>query len=70
VAWNDNSAEKQVTISGVNSASVKITEAVPNYSSGKDVKDYNTAFKTETKQTVDNKLTINLNGTPVFIEEY
>jgi hypothetical protein len=68
VAWNDNSAEKQVTISGVNSASVKITESVPNYSSGKEVKDYATAFKTEARQTINNKLTITLNETPVFAE--
>lgn len=69
VAWNDNDAEKQITISGVNSSSVKITEAVPNYSSGKEVANYNTSFKTETKQTINNKLTMTLNGTPVFVEE-
>ena len=68
VVWNDNDGEKQVTISGVNSQSVKITEAVPNYDSGKDVKDYTTAFKTENKQIINNKLTIILNETPVFAE--
>lgn len=69
VAWNDNSAEKEITISGVNSSSVKITEAVPNYSSGKEVKDYNTAFKTEIKQITDIKLIIILRGTPIFVED-
>ena len=68
VAWNDNDGEKQLTISGINSSSVKITEAVPNYSSGKEVKDYSTAFKTETRQVADNKLTITLSETPVFVE--
>ena len=68
VAWNDNSAEKQVTISGVNSSSVKITEAVPNYETGKEVKNYDTAFKTETKNIINNKLTIILGETPVFAE--
>jgi hypothetical protein len=69
VAWNDNSAEKQLTISGVNSSSAKITEAVPNYESGKEVKDYATAFKVETKPIVNNKLTLTLNEVPVFVEE-
>ena len=69
VAWNDNDSEKQVTIPDVNLSSAKITESVPNYSSGKEVKDYATAFKAETKQIINNKLTIILNETPVFVEE-
>lgn len=69
VAWNDNDDEKKIIISGVNSPSVKITEAVPNYSSGKEVTNYNTAFKTENKQTNNGKLTITLGKTPVFVEE-
>ena len=68
VAWNDNAGEKQITISGVNSSSAKITESVPNYGSGKEVKDYATAFKTEIKQIINNKLTIILSETPVFEE--
>ena len=35
VAWNDNTAEKTITISGITSNQVKITEAVPKYESGK-----------------------------------
>jgi hypothetical protein len=69
VAWNDNSAEKQITISGIPSKEVKITEAVPKYESGKDVADYNTAFNTETKTAQNGKITITLGDTPVFVEE-
>lgn len=69
VAWNDNGAEKQITISGVNSSSVKITEAVPNYSSGKEVTSYNTAFKTETVGVENGKATIKIKDVPVFVEE-
>ena len=69
VAWNDNDAEKEITIFGINSLSVKITESVPSYSSGKEVANYNTSFKTETKQTIGNALTVTLNDTPVFVEE-
>ena len=66
VAWNDNDSEKQVTISGINSSSVKTTEAVPNYSSGKEVKDYATAFKTETTTVESGKVTIKIKDIPVF----
>ena len=69
VAWNDNAGEKQITISGINSSSIKITEAVPNYSSGKDVTNYSAAFKTEVKQITNGKLTITLDEAPVFVEE-
>ena len=69
VAWNDNSAEKQITITGIGSQQVKITEAVPKYESGKDVTDYNTAFNTETKSISGGKITIPLKDKPVFVEE-
>ena len=69
VAWNDNSAEKQITISGISSIQVKITEAVPKYDSGKDVTDYLTAFNTETKSVQGGKIIITLKDKPVFAEE-
>lgn len=69
VAWNDNSASKIITISGISSTQIKITEAVPKYESGKDVADYNTAFNTETKSVSSEKLTITLKNMPVFIKE-
>jgi len=69
VAWNDNKEEKQITVSDIGSDKVKITEAVPKYQSGKDVKDYNAAFTTETKSTSNGKVTITFKDTPMFIEE-
>ncbi|MBI3753241.1 MAG: hypothetical protein HY266_04240 [Deltaproteobacteria bacterium] len=69
VAWNDNSAEKQITITGIGAQQVKITEAVPKYESGKEVTDYNTAFNTETKSVSAGKITITLDDKPVFVEE-
>ena len=68
VAWNDNGAEKQITISGISSSQVKITEAVPKYESGKEVTDYNIAFNTETKTVSAGKITITLKDKPVFVE--
>ncbi|MFZ2970691.1 MAG: hypothetical protein WA063_06080, partial [Minisyncoccia bacterium] len=41
VAWNDNSQEKQITISGISLSQIKITETVPKYETGKEVTDYN-----------------------------
>lgn len=69
VAWNDNSGSKQITISGISSSKVQITEAVPKYETGKDVADYSTAFNTETKTTSNGKITITLGDKPVFVEE-
>lgn len=69
VTWNDNSQEKQITISGISSNQVTITEAVPKYESGKEVKDYNTAFNTETKSVINSKVSLTLGKSPLFIEE-
>ena len=69
VAWNDNSQEKQITISGITSNQVKITEAVPKYESGKEVTDYSITFQTETKSASGGKITITLGEKPVFVEE-
>ncbi|PJA10868.1 hypothetical protein COX67_02760 [Candidatus Falkowbacteria bacterium CG_4_10_14_0_2_um_filter_36_22] len=69
VAWNDNLEEKQITISGITSAQVKITEAVSKYGAGKGVLNYSTAFNTETKSVQNDKATIVLKDAPVFIEE-
>jgi hypothetical protein len=69
VVWNDNEQEKQITISGIDSSQVKITEAISNYNSGEDVTDYNIAFNTETKSVASGRITITLKDIPVFMEE-
>lgn len=68
VAWNDNSTSKQVTISGTTASSVKVTEAVPKYESGKEVTNYSTAFNSETKTVQNGKIKITLKDIPVFVE--
>jgi hypothetical protein len=47
---------------------VKITEAVPKYKSGKEVTDYGAAFNSEAKAMDGSKITIALKETPVFVE--
>ncbi len=68
VVWNDNSQEKQITISGIPSNQIKITEAIPKYESGKEVTSYNTAFNTETRSISEGKTSITLGKIPVLIE--
>jgi hypothetical protein len=75
VAWDDERITcittlcgRQVTISGIESRQVKITEAVPKYLSGKEVIDYNTAFTIETKNVADRQVTTLLGDSPVFVE--
>jgi len=69
VAWNDNPDRKQITISGIASAQIKLTEAVPKYETGSQVTDYNTAFNTSTKSVTGGKVAIALGDRPVFVEE-
>lgn len=69
VAWNDNSENKQIAISGIILSKVKITEAVPKYEFGKNVMDYSTAFNTDIKTPSNGKISITLTDKPVFAEE-
>jgi len=48
---------------------IKITEAVPKYKSGKEVADYSTAFNSEIKSADGGKITIALKKVPVIAEE-
>lgn len=59
---------KQVSLTGLQGNSALITEAVPKFASGKDVTDYNTAFKTETKSVAGGQVTVTLGDSPVFVE--
>lgn len=68
VAWNDNEEGKQITLSGINSSSLKITESVPNYDSGKDIEDYPNAFSTKTEGVENGKVTLKIKDRPVFVE--
>ncbi len=69
VVWNDNADEKQITISGISSGLVRVTEAVPKYESGKDITDYNTAFNVETKTVSSGSATITLKDKLIFVQE-
>lgn len=69
VAWNDNSKIKTIILNIDNIRSVKITEAIPKYKTGKEVKDYSTDFEVEFKQTINGKVTISLGENPVFVEK-
>ena len=68
VAWNDNIAEKQITISGITSSQVKITEAIPKYESGKEVKNYNNDFGVLAEKVLNGKVAVKLGTKPIYIE--
>jgi len=73
VAWNDNEKPKKITITlDKDIKGVKITEAVPRYNSGKEVRDYETAFR-EIKGVISEgyplQLSFELGDIPVFVEE-
>jgi hypothetical protein len=76
VAWWDYFDEpsyasgntKPISIAGVQGNSVLVTEAVPKFSTGKDVTDYATAFNTQTVSASNGTITLTLNENPVFVE--
>lgn len=59
----------EIMISSISLNEVKITEAVPKYASGKEVEDYDVAFKTEIKSASGRSVTINLKDIPIFVQE-
>lgn len=68
VAWNDNFQSKTITLNVGNLNTVKITEAVPNYETGKEVTDYKTAFKTETKTVNNGQAILAIGENPIYVE--
>lgn len=69
VAWNDNKKPRTIRIIlDKDTNNVKITEAVPEYKSGKDVIDYSTTVKIKTKTVQDGDVIIMLEDIPIFIE--
>lgn len=77
VAWWDYFDEpsfvpgntKTISITGVQGNSVLVTEAVPKFSTGKDVTDYAAAFSTQTVSALRGTVTLTLTENPVFVEE-
>lgn len=69
VAWVDGGGNAQITITGIRSETVWITEAVPEYASGNEIAGYAGAFSTETMQVEDGAITLEVGDAPVYIGE-
>ncbi|WP_139786882.1 hypothetical protein [Desulfamplus magnetovallimortis] len=73
VAWNDNSESKKISLtldSGIKK--VEITEFVPNYKTGYDIRDYDTSFvdvKGEISEGSPFMLNFELGEVPLFVKE-
>ncbi|MBI3569752.1 MAG: hypothetical protein HY082_01420, partial [Gammaproteobacteria bacterium] len=59
---------KPVTITGLQGSTATVTEAVPRFSSGAEVTDFNTAFNKGTLSIVNGTVTLTLGENPVFVE--
>lgn len=76
VAWWDYFNEssyapgsvKQVSLTGLSGSTAAVTEVVPMFSSGSEVMDYSTAFRTETLNVMDGTITLSLGDSPVIVE--
>ncbi len=69
VIWNENNEERLVSISGIKSNQAITTEAVANYEFGRDVVDYATAFRQQTKKTNKGAISFYVKDKPIFVEE-
>jgi hypothetical protein len=77
VAWWDyfndatytSGKTKQISLTGLQSNTALVTEAVPKFSSGAEVTDYNAAFRKDTLSVISGTVTVLLGENPVFIEE-
>jgi GH35 family endo-1,4-beta-xylanase len=70
VAWNDSKIETPVSLKlGRKIKNAKITKAVPRYTSGKEIMDYDTAFETRIDNVHNGKIRLVLDDMPIFIEE-
>lgn len=69
IAWNDNKENMPMTLSGVATTKVRVTEALPNQASGVEITNYNAAFNVSTVDAPEGVATIVLQESPIFIEE-
>ncbi|MBI5545936.1 MAG: hypothetical protein HY901_18760 [Deltaproteobacteria bacterium] len=68
IAWNDGPQARSASLSVGAVGTVRITEAVPRHSSGKEVSDLGTAFRTESKVPQSRQVALDLTSVPVFVE--
>lgn len=59
---------KSFTLSGLTADKIIVTEAIPKYETGKEVRDYDTSFNKKTIDVKNGKAAITLGQSPVFIE--
>ena len=67
VAWNDSAAPAQVVIPGVSSSAIRITEAIPAATLGKEVTAYASAFATTTQPVSGGNATVTVADVPLII---
>ena len=68
VAWNDSERSKRITFWDNSLDEVRIIAAVPKYKSGDLVGNYHTAFESRLESMKEDKLSIILENTPVYVE--
>ncbi|MCI4625185.1 MAG: hypothetical protein L3V56_04395 [Candidatus Magnetoovum sp. WYHC-5] len=70
VAWYDGGDEvDRVEMLGLTATDFKVTYVIPDYSSGKDVKDYDNSFKTLLLKANAGSITVEVKDIPAIIEE-
>jgi hypothetical protein len=68
VGWSEGG--ESVTLTEIESNSIKITMAVPDFNYGEQITDFSTAFFTETKIVNNGNIMIDLDESPAYVEAY
>ncbi|CAK8714503.1 hypothetical protein KKHLCK_03565 [Candidatus Electrothrix laxa] len=68
IGWSENG--ESLTLTGIESNSIKITPTVPDFEYGDQIADFNSAFVSDIKAVSNGSVIIDLNEVPLYIEEY
>ncbi len=69
VVWNDSNSSKKVTITGIRSSGVVVSEAVPMAGSGRDAVAAGQMFIEKQQQTIRGRITVTVRDIPLYIRE-
>ena len=69
VAWEDGVAGSELTIEDIAATRVRVTKAVPNAESGRDIVDPTEAFDSSEREVDEGKVSLVVTSLPLFVEE-
>lgn len=68
-AYASGATIKNISLNGLQGSTVFVTEALPKFSTGAEVSDYNNAFNTQTLSIANGSISLSLGDSPVYIQQ-